>query len=65
MKLYRVHKYTDKEGSEGFQWFLSKSEANKEQKKWPEKEVETLQLFINKWDIVNFLNAYCDYSNNG
>jgi hypothetical protein len=70
MKIYRVTYYNHEDGSQGFEWFLGKSEAKKAQKEWNEsqdgdRELEELEIAFNKHDVVSFLNAYCVYPDNG
>lgn len=74
MKIYQVPTRRDPSdgGDEhtGYFYTLSKREANKvfkEQGAQPElnDKVRELELAMNKYDIVRFLNAHCSHPDNG
>lgn len=74
MKIYRTTVRAEEEGSEmkvhnGFRYYLSKSEAKKMHKQEGDEaqgdSVEELELSMNKWDVISFLNAYCAHPDNG
>lgn len=66
MKIYRASiRQSDQEHSEYF-YSLSKTEAKKKQSKREgnKEEVVELELSMNKWDVINFLNTHCSCLDN-
>jgi hypothetical protein len=70
MRIYRVHLYTQKDGSEGFQFYSSREEADKaasrfkrERTKWqtPEPMVTETNVEPTKQGIIGYLNRYADH----
>lgn len=73
MKIYKVPTREDNPITDehtGYFWTTSKTEAKKvfkEKQADSERgdEIEEVELAMNKWDVIRFLNEHCSHPDNG
>jgi hypothetical protein len=71
MRFYRVHRYSSSDGSFGYEFFVSKTDAEKAAREWnadsegDPAEVDLIEIEPTKAGILDALNRYADHPNNG
>lgn len=74
MKIYRVHYYTQRDGSDGYEYFTSKAAADKAANKFrkehkpyegSEPHVQETTCGGSLRNIVDYLNRFASHANNG
>jgi len=72
MKIYKVTLLDNNLESEGFKYFTSKSEANKELKKYNKNfdcetgaENKEISISLTKREVVDLLNEHASHNDNG